>query len=1192
MKTGMQLASVLVVVQAATVAFGAFDQPITLEEVLGHSWGAAAVHKRVEVPPGDRLEPSGAALFLNNERVPCQLAALETNQDGSVRSADVWFRTDLPANQKKVFVLKDLGKDAAKSGAEPTDLTIHVSGAVLEFKNGRTAVRLPAGEWTAPEGAKSKDEAAAALAQRLGIGAKPGQVAGPLLGVLLPNGIWAAIAYINTDKPVLGYETELLAQGPIFARAQVRFRFADGGRYSTVITLFTDEPTVMIDEQYERVGMLSLEFPAVYRPTQIVYEAFRASRTGKTTESCDLVGWNDVIARMAPAMALVGDASGIMLGLTTTDSEWLSRPYREALHVKIVKGAAPDVQGTLEEPGHRHWAIWTAKEADLIQLGQQPPANEFATLGFDEPCTNRPLVKIFYDQWWRRFVVSSDKIVNWKLTWPDMDKIEFPHTFFGKQDLPTMRTWLQAEPAIIDFITKGAGYLYPDASYLYSGDQKLLVVLRDAYRQPPKRTYDDGPSDHKCLNYLTHAVAINIEHAGYFYYDYMRPMNMTDNLLSRIVGFDLLLGSDLLTAEERRQMLSRIAFLVYLMHDTIWYPTDYAQGRAGYEVGTPNQRHCLFSTRAMVACMLENHPDKPAWIRRALEANDRVMPDSVNTNGVHLESPFYSARDTMRFGPFWTAMTRAGAKGPDAEQWMNREKMTFQYLGDMLTPPEPRMGGRRVYHPIGRSSMGVIDPTFMIGGYPWGLTDPHHGQLMRWLWQSQGKPAPDVMGTTGGRNIALTCLAFGYPFEPLKECPLKSRRWEGMGVVMRSETDTDHESNVLFRHDPFCRELYDENNGGVYFYGKGAPLSVRFGAYWMGQTGQPHLMDIPFGNRVLFEQGGNRCVGRTTDYALLGDLADYAVGETIENDWRRAVLFAKDMSKEDPVYLLVRDDVSRTNSPTALHWWIMSKDVQPDGIEKPGVVPTKGSDEQWWAHVGKNWADALKRKAITDAAQKEAPQQPGDAGDSTPADLGLAKTKSVKVAEPPILKGQHQFFTGQCGVDLDLFIAAPAEPKIVTDAVGVGPRISYCVNQNLYEYQQLVRIEQPAGKSYLTLLMPRWPGAPQPECRTIADGAGVAIKHAGGEDRLFLSEAPVTFEDAVAVFKGRAGFVRHGPAGYLRLMVTDGQIKGDGLSLSCSGSAALVFDGKTVQACSTSDLKEVAITLPDNLKSIPVKITP
>jgi hypothetical protein len=122
--------------------------------------------------------------------------------------------------------------------------------------------------------------------------------------------------------------------------------------------------------------------------------------------------------------------------------------------------------------------------------------------------------------------------------------------------------------------------------------------------------------------------------------------------------------------------------------------------------------------------------------------------------------------------------------------------------------------------------------------------------------------------------------------------------------------------------------------------------------------------------------------------------------------------------------------------------------------------------------------------------------------------------------------------------------------------------------------------------------MPRWPGAAQPECRTIADGAGVAIKHAGGEDRLFLAEAPVTFEDPVATFKGRAGFVRHGPAGYLRLMVSAGQIKSDGISLSCPGSAALLFDGKTIQAHSTSEPKDVTITLPDNVKNIPVKINP
>src|SRR5262249_18403242 len=137
---------------------------------------------------------------------------------------------------------------------------------------------------------------------------------------------------------------------------------------------------------------------------------------------------------------------------------------------------------------------------------------------------------------------------------------------------------------------------------------------------------------------------------------------------------------------------------------------------------------------------------------------------TINESGALLESPFYSSRDTMRYAPFWSAMTRAGVKdiAPDYEQWMNRPKRAFQYLTDMLTPREPRMGGVRVYQPVGRSSTGVVDATFMIGGDPWGLNDSQYGAAMRWAWEEEGKPSPDITGTTGGRNIALTMIAFSH----------------------------------------------------------------------------------------------------------------------------------------------------------------------------------------------------------------------------------------------------------------------------------------------------------------------------------------------------------------------------------------------------------------------------------------------
>jgi hypothetical protein len=527
----------------------------------------------------------------------------------------------------------------------------------------------------------------------------------------------------------------------------------------------------------------------------------------------------------------------------------------------------------------------------------------------------------------------------------------------------------------------------------------------------------------------------------------------------------------------------------------------------------------------------------------------------------------------MRFGPFWSAMTRAGVAevAPDYKEWMDRPKRSFQYLADMLTPKDPRMGGKRTYHPIGRSSPGVVDPTFMIGADPWGLDDPDHAALMRWAWEQQGKPSADIMGSTGGRNIALTLSAFGHPAKALEGMPLRSRRYEGMGSIFRSHPEGDYESNVVFRHDGFCWDLYPVNNGAVYFYGKGAPLLPRFGGYWSHSYGGAWMMDMPFGNRIDFAGGNNNCFGSTTDFAALGPVADYTAGVTDDTHWMRRVLFSKDVDRDDPAYLLVRDDVSRPDTASSLNWWIMTKNVAPDGLTKPGAVPMKISHEEWVRNMGHNWEQALKVKPKTLAA----------------VDPDAAATEPTPPETVPVLKGQTHHFPGMCGVDVDLFIATPADPQILTDAASTG-NFPYCQAPGLVETQQLVRIAQPAGKPYLTLITPRWPGSAAPAYRTIADGAGVAISSPGREDRLFLGAAPVAYQDAVVAIAARGGFARQGGPLPLRLMVLDGAITAAGITLTSKQPAALTYDGKTITLYCPKGAK-AEVTLTPALRGVTVK---
>jgi hypothetical protein len=1147
----------LLAVLACTCAAFA-DIPIVLHECLGLDWSPELVHRPVDAPPG-ALFADRMALFSGDTAVPMQACHATTHPDGSLKHADIWFRTGLPADGTVTFVLRPVDKGFAQP---KTDLSISTLNQVLTFSNGITAVRLPAGTWQ-----WSEDDLP--LATLLGVPLAKDRMPGPLLGVKLPSGTWTAASSLPIAPTFQGYATEILDAGPLVARARVTYRYTDGGSYAVIITLRAGDPVVRVDEEYKKAGSISLDLTtlrAARLQTKIDYRG--GMRNDPITYDTphkvyDLVGWDFYLQDRTSAISFLGGPANDLLAWVAPEDAaaiWLPDPYKQTMTATAEPGGRLHVDGPLAD-GRRAWGLYVGTGAS------------FPNGGLD-----------LYRWWMRRVVISLDRVVNWQLEWPGMDDIAFPHTYFSAADLPGIRARLQAEPAIKEYMENlrksDGGYLgwghaqgasnadpawkerfarykakyrdrggiaqgpaYISAGYLYYGDCVYLEQLAEK---------ENALIERSPLEYLDYFIKCYYAGIGTFTDSgYMSNMQVSDAMLQRCVAYDLLLGSDLLSRAEKHRLLSKLAFMTYVMHTPEWQPPVHmpdGSQPAGYGQGTPNQKHCAFSCRAMTACMLTNHPQKPDWMRWAMDELRPHYRYTIADSGAMLESPFYTCRDTMRYAPFWSAMSRAGVAevAPDYQEWMNRPKRAFQYLANMLTPKDPRLGGKRAYHPIGRSNPGVVDPTFMIGADPWGLDDPAHAGLMRWAWEQQGKPSPDIAGSGGGRNIALTLLAFGHPGTALDTCPLRSRRYEGMGAVLRSHPDGDYESNVVFRHDGFCWDLYAVNNGAVYFYGKGAPLLPRFGGYWSHSYGGAWMMDMPFGNRIDFQSGNNNCFGHVTDYASLGGVADFTAGITDDGHWQRSVLFAKDQDRDDPVYLLVRDDVSRPDVPTALHWWVMTKNVAPDGLTKPGVVPMKISHEEWVRNMGHNWENALKAKL------QAAPAAPDAAKPETPA------------AAVPVLTGQLQHFPGMCGVDVDLFIATPTAPKIVTDAASTG-KFPYCpYAPDLVETQQLVRIEQPPCTPYLTLITPRWPNAEAPVYRTIAGGAGVAVSRKGVEDRLFLAEKTVTYKDDLVTFTGRGGVLRKGGSVPLRLLVVNGSISAGGITLATAGQATALFDGKTL----------------------------
>jgi hypothetical protein len=151
-------------------------------------------------------------------------------------------------------------------------------------------------------------------------------------------------------------------------------------------------------------------------------------------------------------------------------------------------------------------------------------------------------------------------------------------------------------------------------------------------------------------------------------------------------------------------------------------------------------------------------------------------------------------------------------------------------------------------------------------------------------------------------------------------------------------------------------------------------------------------------------------------------------------------------------------------------------------------------------------------------------------------------------------------FTGQCEVDMDVFLHTPAGAPHETGEythrqqpygrqVGFDPK--YHPDGKLQERQQLLRFKQPAGQGYLVVLYPRLKENDPPATYTrLADNV-VKVVTPLSSDVVFVGPHAFTAEVEGIRFTGTSAVVRQYAAGKLTVTNHD-------------GPASLVVAGKTI----------------------------
>jgi hypothetical protein len=134
--------------------------------------------------------------------------------------------------------------------------------------------------------------------------------------------------------------------------------------------------------------------------------------------------------------------------------------------------------------------------------------------------------------------------------------------------------------------------------------------------------------------------------------------------------------------------------------------------------------------------------------------------------------------------------------------------------------------------------------------------------------------------------------------------------------------------------------------------------------------------------------------------------------------------------------------------------------------------------------------------------------------------------------------GNRQYhFTGQHGIDIDMFVLKPDEGRIQLGEW--GHRQAFLVGQQgLEENQKLVRAYgKPDGKGFLVVLYPREANEPVPKVEFLADGKLVKLILPYQTHWILLNKEPVTVADGPIRMTGTAAVVKRWNDGRVRIIL-------------------------------------------------------
>jgi hypothetical protein len=360
------------------------------------------------------------------------------------------------------------------------------------------------------------------------------------------------------------------------------------------------------------------------------------------------------------------------------------------------------------------------------------------------------------------------------------------------------------------------------------GEEPSARPLLDHWRAPSDRTRTAlvetvTGQGRALLEALVHGDGIHDPRASYW----LGGLTMT-----RLVPWIGALLLDPGTSPEERARVEAVAalFATVLWDDDL---VPLFEGH-GLHLGTENMPVQQREYRSQYALLLGHHPRFRTWADRvAAGAADRVRA-VVDETGAHMSSSHYVVAS---MGPLLTTLQQLKAAGVDLFRTEARLARFAEFYLNLLTPPEPRFGGRRKLIAVGD---GATEASELFGqlGTAFADSNPRLSGRLIGAWRDSGSPHAGFHGTTVLKiNDSL----------PPRNVALGSASFPGWYSVVRSESGTPRETAVWLVHGTTYRDHYHADNGGVVVYALGSPVSLDWGSTYSPRAagGVMHSLVLP-----------------------------------------------------------------------------------------------------------------------------------------------------------------------------------------------------------------------------------------------------------------------------------------------------------------------------------------------------------